>query len=127
MLTLTFGFKKPETGDKGTVFFPALEDNIQQLNDHNHDGVNSSKLPATSIEAISQDVLSGSFADLGDDIHRALVTMPGSLQFDTSTMQFEINSGADTGFRFFPSYQKVSANTFYVFMNEPLDIKVIYS
>jgi hypothetical protein len=31
--TLSYGFEKPATGDKGTVFWPALEDNIQQLHE----------------------------------------------------------------------------------------------
>lgn len=128
MITLTYGLKKPQTGDKGSTFFPALEDNIDLLDSHDHDGVNSAKLQSSSVNAISQTVASGSWADQGGGIHRALVTMPSPLEFDTCTMNFEIASGADIGARFFPSYEKVSTNTFYVYINDnSVDIKVIYS
>lgn len=128
MQTLTYGLKRPDSGDKGDVFFPALEENITQLDAHTHDGVTSPKIPSSSVEAVSQNVAAASWSDQGGDIYRALVTMPGSLQFDTSTLSFEINSGSDVGSRFFPSVTRVSANSFYVFINDDsLDIKVIYS
>lgn len=41
MITLSYGYEKPQNGDTGDVFFPALERDIQRLNDHTHDGVNS--------------------------------------------------------------------------------------
>jgi hypothetical protein len=44
MITLSYGFKKPELKDLGPVVFPALEDNWQQVNDHDHDGLNSAKI-----------------------------------------------------------------------------------
>ena len=40
-ITLSNGYIKPEDGDTGAVWFDALEDNIQRVNDHNHDGSNS--------------------------------------------------------------------------------------
>ena len=56
MLTLSHGYEKPETGDKGSVFFPALEDNIQKLNDHNHNGLNSELLTAAASAAVTQTI-----------------------------------------------------------------------
>ena len=44
--TLSYGFVRPATGDKGSVFFPALEDNITQLNSHDHDGTDSALMTA---------------------------------------------------------------------------------
>ena len=44
MIILSYGFKKPELKDLGPVVFPALEDNWQQVNDHDHDGLNSAKI-----------------------------------------------------------------------------------
>ena len=41
MIVLSNGYKLPETGDFGDVWFPALEDNIQRINTHNHDGTDS--------------------------------------------------------------------------------------
>ena len=127
MQTLTYGLKKPETGDKGTTFFPALEDNITQLDAHTHDGVTSPKLPSSSVNAVSQTVASGTFADQGNGVYRSLVTMPALLNFDTSIINFEINSGSDIGARFHPTVVRVTDTTFYVYMNSgSTDIKVIY-
>lgn len=49
MQTLTYGFKKPQVTDQGSIVFPALESNWQQVNDHNHDGVNSALLSPNSV------------------------------------------------------------------------------
>src|SRR4051812_14800351 len=77
MQTLSKGFKKPESGDDGSVWFPAMEDNIQQLNDHTHDGANSQKLSATSAESYLQSPAMA-WTDTGDGTgtFRSLVTMP---------------------------------------------------
>lgn len=48
-ITLSYGYKKPQTGDKGSTWFPDLEADIQQLNDHAHNGSNSAQIPSTNI------------------------------------------------------------------------------
>lgn len=57
--TLNYGFILPNTGDKGSVWFPALETNITKLADHNHNGSNSAKIPSTSISAVTVAISSG--------------------------------------------------------------------
>lgn len=51
MDVLSYGYKKPQDGDTGDVFFPAIEDNIQRVNDHTHDGVNSAFIASQSPSA----------------------------------------------------------------------------
>lgn len=51
-ITLSYGYKKPTTGDKGSTFFPDLEADIQQLNDHAHNGSNSARIPSTNISSV---------------------------------------------------------------------------
>lgn len=127
MLTLSYGYKKPQTGDKGSVFFPALEDNFQRLNDHDHDGLNSKKLSATSVQSVSQTLLSASWAGVGDGLFRQLVTCPSTILVDEQAMRFQIASGPKAGHFFHPSVEKVSANTFYVYINDSsVDVKVLY-
>jgi len=53
-ITLSYGYKKPQTGDKGSSWFPDLEHDIQQLNDHTHNGVTSAKIPTTNIGVVKQ-------------------------------------------------------------------------
>lgn len=49
MTTLTYGLKRPATGDLGSVWFPAIEGNITQLDAHSHNGVDSPQLTNTGI------------------------------------------------------------------------------
>lgn len=128
MQTLTKGYLKPETGDRGSTFFPALESNIQQVNDHDHNGSNSQKLTASSIDAISQTIIATGWVLVTANVYRQLVTMPGTLQYDTSTIQCVINNGTNIGAIFNPKIVKVSANTFYTYVNDnTLDVVIKYS
>jgi hypothetical protein len=123
MLTLSFGFKKPETNDKGDIVFPALEDNIQQLNDHDHNGTNSKKLPSSSIEPLTATLASGSWVATTNDRYRQLVTLPVSLTYDTTTIEARLSSGHV----FLPTIEKVSATQFYLYINDNSEnVTVLY-
>lgn len=78
MIILSNGYKKPQTGDFGTVFFPALEDNIDLMNSHTHNGVNGERITGANLAASTQIITSPSFVDQGNGYHRAIVTMPGA-------------------------------------------------
>lgn len=114
MLTLTYGFKKPQTSDKGPVVFPAMEGNIQQLNDHNHDGANSAQLAGNAISAASQTILSGSWVSIADGQYRQLVTCLAGYNFDTITINFR-NPNGDY---IYPTIERVSATQYYVYTND---------
>ena len=86
MIILSNGYKLPEVGDFGDVWFPALEDNIQRTNDHNHNGTNSNKIPATSIQASVQQVLSGDFAADGDRLSTTVSLTGGAGNIDEKTV-----------------------------------------
>ena len=78
MITLTYGRKQPEKGDKGSSFFPALEENIARDDAHSHDGTNSATLPTTSFNNTTGSILSGNWAAVAGKagLYRQLVTMP---------------------------------------------------
>lgn len=48
-VTLTYGLVKPVTGDRGAVWFPAIENDIIQLDAHDHNGTNSAQLGNAAI------------------------------------------------------------------------------
>jgi len=77
MITLSNGYLLPQTGDFGTDWFPALEDNIQRLNDHTHNGTDSEKLPSSNLIASTVSVTSGSLVSQGNGYYRAEVNTPG--------------------------------------------------
>ena len=94
MQTLTYGFKKPETNDRGPTVFPALEANIQQLNDHNHDGANSAKLTSASIVSVPQIILAADWvSDGGGNFHQNVSMLPG-YDYDQVTISFRDPSGS---------------------------------
>lgn len=123
MLTLTYGYKKPETNDKGPIVFPALEQNIQQLNDHNHDGANSRKLTSASIDSIPQIILAANWVSLGGgNYHQQVPLLPG-YDYDLVTLSFR---EPVTGAYLYPSILKVSASVADIFSNDPSNMILIY-
>ena len=124
MQILTNGFKLPEENDKGSVFFPALEDNIQQLNDHTHNGSNSNKLALTAVVTQSQTITAAGWASVATDKYRQQVSMPLNLSYDEVTVSFRHSV---TGELLHLSHSKVSTTSFEVFTYDPtLEIKVVY-
>lgn len=110
---MTYGYKKPQTRDTGSVLFAALEDNIQQLNDHTHNGTNSSKLTAAAVVASTQSILAAAWVATSQGNYRQLVTLSGLL-YD------EINIGMrnSSGHIVAAQIEKVSASTYYVYTND---------
>jgi hypothetical protein len=76
MQTLSYGYFKPDTGDKGSVFFPKLELNWQRVNDHDHDGVNSKKISSGSISFPTSSLPHGSWAQSGPPSGEPFYTQP---------------------------------------------------
>jgi hypothetical protein len=128
--TLSYGFVKPATGDKGTVFWPALEDNIQQTNDHSHNGSNSARLTAASSAAVSQSVASAGWSSVGGGLYRQTVTLPAALTSVGGTYDsygIEIRNSAN-GRRLFLQTEKVTSTTFYVWINDnSISLTVVYT
>jgi hypothetical protein len=119
MLTLTYGFKKPETNDKGNEFFPALEENIQQLNDHTHNGSDSPLLPTVSLVKSTQSILSAAWAATSGGRYRQEVTLPAGFTYANTQLRFVIAGGGTDGEMIYPSIVKgTAANKYYVYIND---------
>ncbi len=115
MQTLSYAIKKPQAGDKGSSFFPALEENFQQQNDHDHDGVDSAPILSTNIVSVQQPLSSANWSHVSDGIYRQLVTVPNGKLFDNSIIIFR--DAADKG-QMPLDVLKVSSTTYYVFCND---------
>lgn len=124
MQTLSNGYLLPETGDRGNVFFPALESNIQRTNDHTHTGSDSEKLTPEAIEGIvdSASLIPANWVLHASGLYRAPVTLPGNKLFDTTTINLRLNNKPLYG-----DVEKITANTFYVYVNDPsISVTVLY-
>jgi hypothetical protein len=115
MITLSFGYKKPQTGDKGSIFWPALEFDIQRLNDHTHDGINSSKIPTTSIEAVNQVVLAANWGAGVNGTYAQTIIIPSGVDLAKS---YPVISDNTTGKILLLSTQILSATQFTVTAND---------
>lgn len=125
MQTLTYGFQKPQTGDKGSVFFPGLEDDLQQLNDHTHNGSNSSLIPSSSVTAVTQSVAHAGWGSSVGGLYSQVVSMPAGITWGTKAITF-IDATANRVLLL--SHVQVTSNTFRVYCNDPtIDLTVLYT
>lgn len=115
MNILTYGVKQPQTGDKGSVFFPALEDDLAYLDAHTHDGVQGAPIPATNIQAVTQSVLAASWVSVSGGFYRQLLTVANGKNYDDVDITFRLTS---TGEPVFLRTEKVSSTTYYVYIND---------
>lgn len=125
MLTLSYGYKKPQSGDRGATLFTALQDNIQRLNDHTHNGSDSAPLPAQSIMGVSQSILAANWVTYGGPtgFYRQQVTLPAGFDYDEVGISFRLASGD----YIFPTVEKVSDTQYYIYTNNnTLDFQAIY-
>jgi hypothetical protein len=125
MLTLSYGFFKPQANDDALVVFPALEDNIQQLNDHSHNGVDSAQLTSASIVSVRQTISSASWALVSGGHYKQTVTLPAGFDYDTVGLEFRIST---TGHLVYPTVEKVASTQFDVYFDDPsLSLVVLYN
>jgi hypothetical protein len=109
--TLSYGYKKPSNPTTGDLFFPAMEDNIQQLNDHNHNGVNSAPLSAF-IDVISS--AGWTSAPQGGGVYRQAVTMPAGFDFDVCQIWFKTTNGECL----YPTVERIGSSSYYIYSND---------
>ena len=119
MQILSKGYEKPINPDTGDVWFPAMERNIQRMNDHTHNGTDGAFIAVTI-----QDILAANWgADLGGGTYRQLITLPSGIQFDSTRLEFRLSTGQVV----YPTVERVSGTTYHVFTNDnALSYKAIY-
>ena len=124
MLTLSYGYKLPETGDKGTPLFDALEENIERINDHSHDGINSPALTAQSLQGVPDTILAANWSAFGPTGHyRQLVTLIAGFDYDKVYMSFR----KTTGEMIYPTVEKFSNTQYYVYTTDnTMNMVVVY-
>jgi len=112
--TLSNGYFVPEDGDFGDVWFDAIEANIQRVNDHSHNGVDSARIPSVSVQAVTGAIAVDDFVVQPDGRFRALSTVPAGGNFDTLQV---IYRDPTTNEQMYLSYERVSATQFYTYIN----------
>lgn len=111
MQTLSYGYLLPQNPDTGDLFFPALEQDIRQLNDHDHDGDNSAPLSRQSVS-----ILSATWAAVAgfNGLFKQTITLPNSLEYDAVDLWFRLSTGEFV----YPSVERTSNTTFTIYTND---------
>lgn len=112
MITLSYGYKKPEAGDRGSVFFPAMEDNIQRLNDHSHNGIDSAPLSATSFASGSVTALAAGWALVYSGKYKQTKSTPPGFTMDSYNITCRDTA---TGNIIYPTIDKITATSFDIY------------
>lgn len=112
--TLSYGFTKPVTNDRGPTLFPLLEDNWQQVNDHDHDGSNSAKISSANITATTETLASGSWVSEGSGQYSQTITLPAAYTYDDTAFFVKL----ETGDVVYPTIEKVSASQYKIYTND---------
>jgi len=125
--TTTYGYKKPQTGDKGSSWFGDLEFDIDRLDSHDHEGTNSKLITPTAMSVTSQSILASAWSVVGDGTFKQTVTMPTGLTFVNVNFRIYIDGGTHDGSIIYPSIKKVAANTYDIYINDnTLDLIAVY-
>lgn len=121
---LSNGYRLPENGDLGSSWFPDLAFDIQRLNDHTHNGIDSNKLTPTSTTLITETLPAENFTiDLEKNKYKALLAMPTGLRVDTTSINFR---DVVTKERVHLSIEKTAVNTLNVYSMFPVLVEVVY-
>lgn len=126
MNTLTYGQKIPETGDRGSVWFPALEDNFTRLDSHDHDGTDSKPLTAAAITAVTDTISASGWAAVTNKLglFNQTVTMPSGYLYASKSVTFRDTAGDSL---FLQTEASSAGGAFVVYCNNSaLDVVVLY-
>lgn len=124
MIILVHGVEQPTTGDRGSVFFPALEHLCQKFATHTHDGVDSYAIssayntPGTAVAAAGSWVLSV------NGLYSQNVNLPANFDYDNSQIEVRDDTSGEV---ILAEYIKVSATVMTVFAGtNTLDYRIIF-
>lgn len=126
--TLSNGYKKPQTGDRSSSWMDDIEFNIERVNSHKHDGIDSEKLNPKDFNKPTATILAASWgSDLGGSTYKQTVNLPANYSFDETYFKFIISGGTYDGTVIYPSLVKVSSTSYDVYINDnTLTLKVVY-
>lgn len=122
--TLSYGFVRPAEGDLASVWMDALEDNVTQLNSHDHDGTDSALIAAASISKYTTTIASTGYTSLGNGNYSKVITVPAAItEINSYLVQFYITA---TGVRVWPSVERASATSYTIYLNQQLALTAVY-
>ena len=90
--TLSHGVYKPANPDTGDVWFPAMANNMQILNDHTHNGTDANFLAVTT-----QSILAANWGAPTNGTYSQTITLPlvnsVQMQYDSVQLTVKLSTG----------------------------------
>ena len=126
----TYGYRLPEAGDPAKTasgWFASMEFNINRLDEHDHDGANSSLLPMSSLTPYSQSVLAAAWtADTAG--YKQTVTVPaGITEVNEYNLKFVFTAPAGmVGYTAYLGYKRLTATTYELYCNDNTAAFTVY-
>ncbi len=117
-----FGFIIPDVGDESsTEYMPDQRANWEQVDGHNHDGINSEQVSVSNVTKAPQVLPAASWVLVGSGIYRQLVTMPAGYTYDNAMMKYNLSGGDE----FYPTTEKDGASSFYIYINDNTEVVTV--
>ena len=112
MLTLPYGHKKLQNGDRGNTVFDALNYNIDRDDAHNHDGVNGEKIKTSNLAKTTVLVDASFVPTVSLGIRSYVVPLPIGYNYSTISTRYFFSGtvGGIAGGEFFPSVSLSGSN-----------------
>lgn len=126
--TTTYGYKKPITGERG--YFTSLEHNIDRSDAHSHDGLDSAPIHTKNLTKGTSNISSGGWGAVAGKtgLYSQVVTLPTGYNMSAISIKFYIDGGGEDGSEVLLSVEKVTANSYRVYINENgLSLKAVYA
>lgn len=123
MIVLSYGFQQPENGDPGSIWFPALNADIQKMNDHTHNGINSAPISFADLAGGEVTIPSGSWVlDVAGRYKQAVAT-PAGFDMDNFNVQVRITGGDII----YPSMTRLTGTSFEIYtLDNTLDLTAVF-
>lgn len=116
--TLSRGYKSPNSPDTGAIFFPDITTDIQQMNDHTHNGADGA--PMGKVQTVS----SGSWGTADSNgRYSQVITLPtytnGAISYQLKFDEVQIDLRlASTQEAVYGKIVKASTNSYTVYTND---------
>lgn len=124
METGTYGYKYPESGDKGKPVFDAINGNFEKAEDHSHNGTDSKKISSQSIQKGSI-TLSAAEWSVVTNGYKQTVSLPSPFTLTNCVLSFRITAGPNIYKTIHPTVIPLSATQIEVYINQPLELEMV--
>jgi hypothetical protein len=107
MITLRYGRRKPENGNKGSLVFSSLVHNIETDDSHDHNDVNSPRIKSFNLSKGSRSIAAQDYTlDPDTGWFYADVPMPSGYSLDTCNPTFYCVGGEYGGMSLTPTWTR---------------------